>query len=128
MNLSDAEFEKQFMEVYDAAKYKDRGSKKWVAMMLTEHVGLLREYLGDQDKVARPQLEEWDYDAIQECLEMAMKMKSDTKVKLWKDGEFEYKRGTIEGVDLTRRTIELQDPFYLHQIYLGDIVDVTIMD
>ncbi|MCY7800093.1 YolD-like family protein, partial [Bacillus haynesii] len=36
---------------------KDRGSIKWTAMMLLEHVGLLHELESTQDKVKRPVLD-----------------------------------------------------------------------
>ena len=36
---------------------KDRGSIKWTAMMLPEHVGLLRELESRQNKVKRPVLD-----------------------------------------------------------------------
>lgn len=115
-------------QVFDLSRVQDRGSKKWVAMMLPEHVALLREYNKEIKKEPRPDLDEWDYDAIQHTLDMAIKSKADTKVKLWRDGKFIYNRGTIESVDLNRRTIELEDPFTLMRLSLDEIVDVTIMD
>ncbi|WP_186318725.1 YolD-like family protein, partial [Bacillus licheniformis] len=36
---------------------KDRGSIKWTAMMLPEHVSLLRELESRQNKVKRPVLD-----------------------------------------------------------------------
>ncbi|QUG41297.1 YolD-like family protein [Psychrobacillus sp. INOP01] len=107
---------------------KDRGMMKWQGMMLTEHVAMLKEYNHELKKNSKPQLDEWDYDAIQHTLDMAIKSKADTKVKLWRDGQFFYKRGTIESIDLTRRTFELDDPFNLLKFNLDEIVDVTIMD
>ncbi|QUG41231.1 YolD-like family protein [Psychrobacillus sp. INOP01] len=121
-------FHENFLEVYGSAKYLDRGSKKWVAMMLTEHVKLLREYSDEIKRDPRPELNEWDLEAIHDCLNLAMLSKADTKIKLWRDGQFFYKRGTIESVDLQRRTLELDDPFSLFQINIDEIVDVTIMD
>lgn len=107
---------------------KDRGMMKWQGMMLTEHVAMLKEYNQEIKKEPKPELDEWDYDAIQHTLEMAIKTKADTKVKLWRDGAFIYKRGIVESVDLKRRVIELEDPFSLLQLKLDEIVDVTIMD
>ncbi|MEK5207463.1 YolD-like family protein [Psychrobacillus sp. FSL H8-0510] len=107
---------------------RDRGMMKWQGMMLTEHVTMLKEYNQEIKKEPKPELDEWDYDAIQHTLDMAIKSKADTKVKLWRDGAFFYKRGIVESVDLQRRVIELEDPFYLLQLKLDEIVDVTIMD
>jgi len=116
------------VEAFDISKLKDRGNKKWVAMMLTEHVSLLRKYGEEIKREPKPDLDEWDYDAIQYTLETAIKSKADTKVKLWRDGAFIYKRGIVESVDLKRRVIELDDPFTFLQLKLDEIVDVTIMD
>ena len=127
--MSDKEyFDKHFLEVYESAKYHDRGSKKWVAMMLPEHVKLLREYNVELKLEDRPDLNEWDLEAIHECLNLAMLCRADTKIKMWRDGQFIYNRGTIESIDLTRRTLELDTPFSLINLNLDEIVDVTIMD
>lgn len=107
---------------------KDRGMMKWQGMMLTEHVAMLKEYNQEIKKEPKPELDEWDYDAIQHTLDAANKSKADTKVKLWRDGQFIYRRGILESVDLKRRVIELEDPFSLLQLKLDEIVDVTIMD
>lgn len=115
-------------QVFDLSKLQDRGSKKWVAMMLPEHVSLLREYGQEIKREPKPDLDEWDYDEIQHTLDMAIKSKADTKVKLWRDGAFIYNRGTIESVNLIKRTIELEDSFTLMSLNLDEIVHVTIMD
>ena len=107
---------------------KDRGILKWQGMMLPEHVAMLREYNQELKKEPRPQLDVWDYDAIQHTLDAAIKSKADTRIKRWKDGEFICNRGTVEGVNLQKREIELQDPFYLLSLKLDEIVDVSIMD
>lgn len=121
-------FYEHFAEVYESAKLKHRDDKWGMSMMLPEHVVLLRNYYEDQKKVPCPELNEWDLEIIQSSLELALNSKADTKIKLWAAGEFFYKRGTIESVDLKRRTIELQDTFYLFSLKLDDIVDVTLMD
>ena len=114
--------------IFDLSRLQDRGSKKWVAMMLPEHVALLRQYSEEIKREPKPELDEWDYDAIQHTLDAAIKSKADTKIKRWKDGEFIYNRGTVESVNLQKREIELQDPFSLLSLKLDEIVDVTIMD
>lgn len=127
--MSDKEFfHEHFLEVYESAKYFDRGSKKWVAMMLPEHVKMLREYRKEIKLEDRPDLNEWDLEAIHECLQLAMLSKADTEIKLWSDGKFFSCRGTVESIDLTRRILELDDPFSLLKLNLDEIVDVTIRD
>lgn len=112
----------------DLSKVRDRGSKKWVAMMLPEHVKMLRDYNEEIKKAPRPDLNEFDYEAIQEQIELAMKRNVEIQVKRWKNGEFLYNQGTIQWIDLTKRTIELEDPFRSFVLQLDEIVDVTIME
>lgn len=122
-----ANFEEDW-NALDLSKIRDRGSKKWVAMMLPEHVKMLRDYHEEIKKVPFPDLNEFDYEAIQEQIELAMKRNVDIKIKRWKDGEFLYHRGTIQWIDLTRRIIELEDPFQFFEVKLDEIVDVTILE
>lgn len=121
----------KFFEEIKKSKYAmdPRRNIKWgTSMMLTEHVGMLRDYYEDVQKVPKPELTEFDYVTLSESLELAYTTKGDTKIKRWKDGRFIYNRGIIEEVDLKRRIIKLQDPFTLIHIKLDDIMDVTIMD
>lgn len=89
--------------IFDLSRLQDRGSKKWVAMMLPEHVALLRQYSEEIKREPKPELNEWDYDAIQHTLDAAIKSKADTKIKRWKNGEFIYNRGTVERGNLQKR-------------------------
>ena len=121
----------QFFEEVKKSKYgmDPRRNIKWgTSMMLTEHVAMLRDYYEEVKMEAKPELTEFDYVTISETMEIAYQSKADIKIKRWKDGQFIYNRGIIENVDLKRRVIDLQDPFYLMNIKLDDIVDVTIMD
>lgn len=117
------------MEISTKYGLDARKNVKWkTSMMLPEHVAMLRNYGEEVKREDRPDLNEWDLEAIQDCLHRSMLSKSDTKIKMWRDGQFFYNRGTIEDIDLKRRTLELQDPFYLLSLNLDEIVDVTIMD
>lgn len=124
-------FHDAFFEEIKKSKYPldPRRNIKWgTSMMLTEHVGMLRDYYEEVKKEPKPELTEYDYVLLSETIELAFSSYADTKIKRWKEGQFIYNRGTIEEVDLKRRVIQLQDPFYLLAIKMDDIVDVTIMD
>lgn len=105
---------------------RDRGKIKWTAMMLPEHISLLREWQAEDDFVQRPELTEWDLENIQEELERGLKMKSQTLVETWRDGKVTKYQGTIESIDLHNRRIMLQDPFDVERIKFEDIVSVQI--
>lgn len=115
-------------QVFDFSKLQDRGSKKWVAMMLPEHVALLREYSKEIKREPKPDLDEWDLHAIEETIQIAIKRKSDVLLKVWRNGVIDQFGGTIESIDLNHRTLELDNPFGIKEYKLDDIVDVTIQD
>lgn len=112
----------------DLSHVRDRGSKKWVAMMLPEHVKMLREYGEEIKKEPRPDLNEFDYEIIEEQIVLAMKRNVEIKVKRWKEGEFIYNRGTIQWIDLRKRTIELEDSFRSFELPIDEIIDVTLLE
>ncbi|QFF99595.1 YolD-like family protein [Psychrobacillus glaciei] len=117
-----------FDEKLDLSKIRDRGSKKWVAMMLPEHVRLIREYNDASKKEPRPQLDEWDLEEIQQLIEIAMKRNVEVEMKIWKNGEFIYQVGRITWVDLNKRVIEMEDIFQSFTLTFGEIVNVTIFE
>ncbi|MEI4771982.1 YolD-like family protein [Psychrobacillus sp. FJAT-51614] len=121
-------FDEMMDHQLDLSQVKDRGNKKWVAMMLPEHLKLIREYVDDQNKIPKPELDEWDLDIIQENIQIAMKRNVDVEVKTWKNGEFNIQIGSISWVDLKRRTIEMEDVFKSYVIQLDEIVDVTVLE
>ena len=112
---------------FDLSKVRDRGSKKWVAMMLPEHVQLLRQYNEDIKKISRPNLDEFDLLAIQEQIEIAMKRNVEIKFKIWKEGEVKYCTGKICWIDLNRKTIKAEDKMHSFQLNFDEIVDVNLL-
>jgi len=123
-----AYFDDMMDQQLDLSKVRDRGSKKWVAMMLPEHVKMLRDYNDELKQVPRPQLDEWDLEIIQDNIDLAMKRNVEIKIKRWINGMFKYNQGTIQWIDLKNRKIELEDPFSSFELPLDEIVDVTILE
>ncbi|MFF2752801.1 YolD-like family protein [Psychrobacillus sp. NPDC058041] len=107
---------------------KDRGTKKWTAMMLPEHVSLIRKYNEEQKKNPRPQLDEWDRDIIQENIQIAMSRNVEVEIKTWKNGAFICSVGKITWIDLKRRVIEMEDVFHSFCLRFDDIVDVSVLE
>lgn len=51
---------------------KDRGTMKWTAMMLPEHVQQLRKIWGDDHKVTMPTIDEQQLEIINNTINLAM--------------------------------------------------------
>lgn len=114
-----------FNDFPDLSKVRDRGSKKWVAMMLPEHVQMIRDYNEEVKKVPRPQLDEWDLHAIENTIQIAIKLKCEVLLKVWRDGEIKLYGGNIINVDLINRKLDLENPFGIKKYTFDEIVDVT---
>ena len=103
---------------------RDRGRIKWTAMMLTEHVEKLREWMDEDEYKERPMLSEFDMQLIQEEIELAYKSKCQVLIKAWNNGLLEKHQGIIEGIDFQRMGILLKVSSGLDRISVKDIVGV----
>lgn len=116
---------KQMKQVEDI---KDRGAIKWQGMFLTEHVQMLRNWREEDKKIPKPDLNEWDLQAIQEELEIAMKRKCEIRIQSWKDDKFHYHKGTIEDIDFQSKTIVYDDPFVQQRLLVEEITAIDLQD
>ena len=107
---------------------QDRGNKKWTAMMLTEHVELLRQWHDEDEFTERPELDEWELTLLAEEVERAHKGKSDVKLTHWKDGKLLDDYGTIINIDRSSKIIVLDDPFGTRRYEFDDITAISIID
>ncbi|MEC0633368.1 YolD-like family protein [Bacillus haynesii] len=63
---------------------KDRGSIKWTAMMLPEHVSLLRELESNQNKVKRPVLDTSQIEDMEMIISEAMELNNPVLFSVFK--------------------------------------------
>ncbi|WP_254115392.1 YolD-like family protein [Bacillus haynesii] len=63
---------------------KDRGSIKWTAMMLPEHVGLLRELESNQNKVKRPVLDMSQIEDMEMIISESMEFNTQVQFTIFK--------------------------------------------
>ncbi|MDF1998786.1 MFS transporter [Peribacillus frigoritolerans] len=63
-----------FIEKRGDKMIRDRGNKKWVSLMLPEHVKMLREYDASYNKIPKPSLDEQKYEQFNEIVSEAMEM------------------------------------------------------
>lgn len=103
---------------------RDRGKIKWTAMMLPEHISLLREWQKEDDSTSKPELTDFDLQEIQEQLDSAMIRKCVTLIKTWREGKVTSHQGTIEEIDIHSQYIKLEDPFGIVRIPAVEIFRV----
>lgn len=86
---------------------RDRGNIKWNAMMLPEHVKLLREWKEQDQYVAKPQLDEWALQELSEQLHTAYANKIEVELNIWEEKRLFKATGKI--VKFNTNTLYLED-------------------
>lgn len=105
---------------------RDRGKIKWTSLMLPEHLERLREWQREDDYIERPDLADFELQAMQETLEAAFGRRCETWIDTWHDGKVRCHQGEIETLDTQAMTIVLRDPFGIERIRVADIIDVRL--
>lgn len=82
---------------------KDRGKMKWNSLMLPEHVGKLREWVKEDSLVTKPNLDEQEYEKIQQIMEQAIHQNNHIAITYFENNQLHQFVGKIMNYDeLTR--------------------------
>lgn len=106
---------------------QDRGNIKWTAMMLPEHVKMLREWQEEENQVERPVLSDWELDSIADEIKRAYKGKAAIRLTYWRDGYLKDDYGKVITIDNKGNTIVLDDPFTTTRYPFDEIVAATLI-
>ena len=107
---------------------KDRGNIKWQGLFLPEHVEMIRAWREEDNKVSRPELNEFDLQLIQEELEIAMKRRCSVQIQTWKDDKFFYHEGIVEDIDFRNKVIIYNDSVKNRRIPVDEIISITMLE
>lgn len=107
---------------------KDRGIIKWQGLFLTEHVEMIKAWREEDNRIAKPELDEYDLQTLQEEMELSMKRRCEVKIQIWKEWKFQYHIGTIEDMDFKTKTIIYRDSFGLHRLPVHAIISIDILE
>lgn len=107
---------------------RDRGKIKWTSLMLPEHLERLREWQAEDDYIDQPQLDQLDWDNIQETLETAYMRQCETKIQTWQDGKIIHHQGKIKEINVLSKTVILEDPFGKDRIPVIEIVSTRCLN
>ncbi len=105
---------------------RDRGNIKWTAMMLPEHVKLLREWQEQDQYVKKPELDEWALQELSEQLQLAYNQKSEVELKVWEEKQVYKVTGVIAKLNTSNAKLYFEDgrAFPFQSIY-GISIDVA---
>ncbi|MEK5055849.1 YolD-like family protein [Niallia sp. FSL K6-0212] len=104
---------------------KDRGTKKWVAMMLPEHVAAVKNEINNQDKIEQPVLDENKLNDIDLLIHEAMEYNQLLKFSLYNNGYIDTLIGRTVYIDYLNNQLRIQDEKdYIHYVSFRKLVDV----
>ena len=104
---------------------KDRGNKKWTAMMLPEHVAAVKQELINLKKIEKPLLVEDRLAEIEMLIHEAMEYNLLLEFKIFKKGFIESIIGHTHFIDYIKKEFRIKDKNELiHKIPFQKIVDV----
>ncbi|HSI65796.1 MAG TPA: YolD-like family protein [Planococcus sp. (in: firmicutes)] len=106
---------------------KDRGRIKWTAMMLPEHIQMLRELQKEDRYKTKPILDEFDLEMIQEEIQLAFKRQCNVEIRTWENGR-QSSTGTIIEIDLTSQILLLDTGIQTKRIAFSIIVGVKVIE
>lgn len=84
---------------------RDRGMQKWTAMMLPEHIQLLRDWQGEDTIDKSPEVDEWLLQEYADQVKRAWELSERVCIRYWQHTKRCVREGTI--VELCPRSYSL---------------------
>ena len=107
---------------------RDRGTIKWTAMMLPEHVKLLHEWQAEDDYVPKPQHDEYDFEELAHQIKTAVQTNSLVHVTYWQNGEAFSVEGTVQALPMQSPKLVILSPQGNKAIYIPHILKLHLYD
>lgn len=108
---------------------KDRGMKKWTAMMLPEHLEKLTEWNETLKKPKRPvALMPWESEEIQQKIDTAYRSHVPISLTIFKHEKWTSLFGLIRTIKINQALLFLESKEGLQQIHFDSIQGVELDD
>lgn len=104
---------------------RDRGTIKWNAMMLPEHVKLLREWQAEDQRITKPELDQWVLQEMSEQIQWAYEHQSSLELTVWEEKRLYKIQGKIVRVDRQRNILQMGEG---QQLPLNSICGVLVQE
>jgi hypothetical protein len=103
---------------------RDRGNIKWTAMMLPEHVAMLRELKMNEDNKSKPLIDEQQLEEMNDLIRFAIETNNSVLVTYYQEYDYKVVVGVIERYDPARGCIRIDNDGTFLTIYTEDIIDI----
>jgi hypothetical protein len=108
---------------------RDRGRIKWTAMMLPEHVKMLRDWVKEDLYEQKKDMDEQQLEYMNDILSEAKESNQLVTITHFRNRAYEMVIGRIHHWDELNRKLHIMDQFEeLHQIYLDNIADIRLTE
>ncbi len=104
---------------------RDRGTIKWTAMMLPEHVHSLKEALIEEKKIQKPIQDEQALEEFELLICEAMEFNNPLSFEIFHNGFTKTIIGTVHFINHLKSQLIIQDEKgYLHHLPLASLINV----
>lgn len=107
--------------------YKDRGTIKWTALMLPEHVQQLRKWRNDAEEREPEALESWQLEELNDKISLAFDSQKKVSIFLY-DSHWIEETGIISKFDFQNRMVFLDDELIIKRLPMYLIYRVIFHD
>lgn len=87
---------------------KDRGTIKWTAMMLPEHIQKIKQWKSEACAEAPRTLSEWELEDLQQTINQAFKQHKTVTITTWQEAKYVKWTGTITVLDIELQQLVLE--------------------
>jgi len=104
---------------------RDRGSIKWTAMMLPEHVKLLREWAEEDSYEQKPELDEQQMEEMNHLLCHALEVNQELVITYYNQKRHQLMIGTIHHYNELSQKLHIIDKFgEPHYLTINQVIDI----
>ncbi|MGE7923219.1 YolD-like family protein [Viridibacillus arvi] len=100
---------------------RDRGSVKWVSMMLPEHVQQIRAWKHESEEELPNELTEWELEELQQTIQFAYDQKLIVTLKTMVEHNLSHYTGIITVLKTSTRELSLETDTTIRHIPLNAI-------
>lgn len=107
---------------------RDRRNIKWTAMMLPEHLELIKKFNESNNKVSPKILSEWELEDLQQTVNQALHYNISITLDVWEMDRYVRRSGIIRSVNDYNHSITFETLFHVKVIYWENIHGAKLND
>ncbi|MGN4125950.1 YolD-like family protein [Lysinibacillus sphaericus] len=106
----------------------DRGTMKWTAMMLPEHLVEIRKWKQEQFHEKKRDLVEWELEELQRKIQHVTAMKKLVTLTLWDNHILHDETGLITATDTNKKELLLETETAIKRITFDKIQNAELVE